>query len=248
MSCNATTCRRRRSANARPHGRPSFEPTWRCGGDRLLHRRGSDAARASHLLRAVFHPPREPPGVRRRDHLFIPNEAWMKQIARNATMEGRTSLNPARSGHEIHPVVPRHHCVRSGRTARAAGTQPEPECLCGTLGQVGQGGVLVQSDPIRRALVAAGAERLCRAFPYRAESPGEGQHPAVSSGCGPPPRGVSEVQRERMGGLDLLALDARLPSSTIRLCWQPSLSSLPLWPPEPQSFRLPQGWEHSALK
>ena len=28
--CNATVCRRRRSASARPHGRPSFGPTWRC--------------------------------------------------------------------------------------------------------------------------------------------------------------------------------------------------------------------------
>ena len=30
MFCNATRCRRRRSASARPHGRPSFGPTWRC--------------------------------------------------------------------------------------------------------------------------------------------------------------------------------------------------------------------------
>jgi putative transposase len=30
MSCSVTACRRRRSANARPHGRPSFEPIWRC--------------------------------------------------------------------------------------------------------------------------------------------------------------------------------------------------------------------------
>jgi putative transposase len=53
------------------------------------------------------------------------DEAWMKQIARNATMEDCSaprglSLSPARSRHEIHPVLPRHHCVRSGRTARAA--------------------------------------------------------------------------------------------------------------------------------
>jgi hypothetical protein len=30
MFCSVTVCRRRRSANARPRGRPSFEPTWRC--------------------------------------------------------------------------------------------------------------------------------------------------------------------------------------------------------------------------
>jgi hypothetical protein len=39
------------------------------------------------------------------------------------------------------------------------------------------------------------AERLCRAFPRRAESPGEGQCSAVSSGYRPPPRGSSEVPR-----------------------------------------------------
>ena len=48
-----------------------------------------------------------------------PDEPWMKQMARNATHGGMRraaglSLSPARSGHEIHPVVPRHHCVRSG--------------------------------------------------------------------------------------------------------------------------------------
>jgi hypothetical protein len=30
ISCTATRCRRRRSASVRPHGRPSFGPTWRC--------------------------------------------------------------------------------------------------------------------------------------------------------------------------------------------------------------------------
>src|SRR5262249_1229889 len=29
-SYNATVCRRHLSASARPHGRPSFAPTWRC--------------------------------------------------------------------------------------------------------------------------------------------------------------------------------------------------------------------------
>jgi hypothetical protein len=51
-----TVCRPRRSASARPHGRPSFGPTWRRWRDRLFHRRGADSARAGDLLRAVFHP------------------------------------------------------------------------------------------------------------------------------------------------------------------------------------------------
>jgi len=37
-------------------------------GTDFLHRRGADAAWAGDLLRAVLHPPREPPGVRCRDH------------------------------------------------------------------------------------------------------------------------------------------------------------------------------------
>jgi hypothetical protein len=127
-----------------------------------------------------------------------PDEPWMKQNRAERDhgelrcAEG-LSLPPARSGHEIHPVVPGHRCVRSDQTARAACAQPEPECLRGALGQVGQGGVLVQGDPVRRALLAAGAERIRRTFPCGAESPGEGQHPAVSSGQAAPPRGVGAV-------------------------------------------------------
>jgi hypothetical protein len=47
-----------------------------------------------------------------------PDEPWMRQIARNVTIEGmrhpaRLSLSPARSGHQIHPVIPGYYCVRS---------------------------------------------------------------------------------------------------------------------------------------
>src|SRR5260370_20791808 len=65
----------------------------------------------------------------------------------------------------------------------------------GNAGSVDQGGVLVQGNPLWRALLAAGAERLCRPFPRRAESPGEGQCSAVSSGYAPPPRGACAVPR-----------------------------------------------------
>ena len=41
----------------------------------------------------------------------------------------------------------------------------------------------------------AGAERLCRPFPCRAESPGEGQRPAVSTGDGSAARGTREMPR-----------------------------------------------------
>src|SRR5258708_2060381 len=85
--------------------------------------------------------------------------------------------------------------VRPGRAARAACLQPEPECLCGALGQVGEGGVPVQGDPLWRALAAASAERICRTFPCRAESPREGQCPAVPSECKHPPRRACSMPR-----------------------------------------------------
>src|SRR5260370_3222984 len=60
-------------------------------------------------------------------------------------------------------------------------------------GSVDQGGVLVQGNPLQRANLAAGAERLCRAFPCRAESPGEGQCSAVSSEFDPKLRGTCDM-------------------------------------------------------
>src|SRR6266481_4981538 len=56
----------------------------------------------------------------------------------------RLLLSAARSRQQVHLVLPSDHCVGPGRTARAACLQPEPECLCGALGQVGEGGVPVQ--------------------------------------------------------------------------------------------------------
>ena len=48
-----------------------------------------------------------------------PNEAWKKQIARNATMDdcgdaAGLSLSPARSRYQVYAVVPGHPCVRPG--------------------------------------------------------------------------------------------------------------------------------------
>ena len=81
-----------------------------------------------------------------------PDERWMQQIARNVTMEGCGALRDCRyllhdRDTQVHPVLPGDHRFRSSRAAHAAGVQPEPECLCGALGQVGEGGVPVQGDP-----------------------------------------------------------------------------------------------------
>jgi hypothetical protein len=82
-----------------------------------------------------------------------PDESWMQQMARNVTMQGMRCpsgppLSPARSRHQVHPVLQSDHCVRPGRAARAACPKPEPECLCGALGQVGQARVPVEGNPL----------------------------------------------------------------------------------------------------
>jgi putative transposase len=46
----------------------------------------------------------------------------------------RLPLSASRSRQQVHPVVPGDHCIRPSRTARVAGVQSEPECLCGALG------------------------------------------------------------------------------------------------------------------
>src|SRR5450830_1386851 len=52
------------------------------------------------------------------------------------------------------------------------------------MGQVGEGRVLVEDHSLWRALLAAGAERICCALPCRAESSREVQRPVVPSGHG----------------------------------------------------------------
>src|SRR6202048_2241488 len=107
-----------------------------------------------------------------------PDESWMKQIARNATMEACGVLRDCRYLlHDRDTKFTRSFraIVASGRIKPLALPAPSPNLngLCGTGGQVGQGGVLVEGDLVRRALLAAGAGRLCRPFPCRTESPGE---------------------------------------------------------------------------
>src|SRR5450759_3613852 len=50
------------------------------------------------------------------------------------------------------------------------------------MGQVGEGRVLLEDHSLWRALLAAGAERICCALPCRAESSREVQRPVVPSG------------------------------------------------------------------
>src|SRR6478672_12848874 len=110
----------------------------------------------------------------------------MKQMARNLTMEGCGILRDCRyllQDRDTKYTRSFRAMIASGQIepARAACPLSELECLCGALGQVGEGGVLVQGDPLGRVLPAAGAERIRRTLSCRAQSPGQGQRPAVAS-------------------------------------------------------------------
>ncbi len=98
-----------------------------------------------------------------------PDERWMQQIALNVTMEGCGALRDCRyllHDRDAKYTSPSERSLhQAGSSRSAARAQPEPECLCGALGQVGEGGVPVQGDPFWRALPAAGAGRICRALP-----------------------------------------------------------------------------------
>jgi putative transposase len=117
-----------------------------------------------------------------------PNEAWMKQIARNATMDDCGALRDCRYLlHDRDTKFTRSFraIIGSGRVESLALPARSPNLNAYAERWVrSEGGMPVQGDPLRRALVAAGAERLCRPFPCRAESSGEGKYPAVSSGDG----------------------------------------------------------------
>src|SRR5580704_16477109 len=92
MFFNAMLCHPRRSASARPRGRSSSEPTWRCwrGPTEVLTLRGL----VTYYVLFFIHLE-----SRRVDIAGItihPGELWMKQIARNVTMEGCGVLRDCR--------------------------------------------------------------------------------------------------------------------------------------------------------
>jgi hypothetical protein len=90
-----------------------------------------------------------------------PEERWMQQIARNATMEGCGALRDCR--YLLHDRDTKYTqsfraIIVSGRIEPLVlpAAQPEPECLRGALGQVGEGGMPVQGGSLWRALAATG--------------------------------------------------------------------------------------------
>jgi len=114
-----------------------------------------------------------------------PDEAWMLQMARNATDEtwgasGAQALRAARSGHEVLRIVSGDSRIRWNQADSVAGAQSESERLRGKMGPLGQAGVPVETDPVRRSRAATCAGRVRGALSRGTESPGQGQRSAVS--------------------------------------------------------------------
>ena len=113
-----------------------------------------------------------------------PDEAWMLQMARNATDETWGHLEHRR--YALHDRDTKF-CASFRATLASGGIRPiqlparSPNLnLRGKMGPLGQAGVPVETDPVRRSRAATCAGRVRGALSRGTESPGQGQRSAVS--------------------------------------------------------------------
>src|SRR6267143_1796091 len=123
-----------------------------------------------------------------------PDERWMKQIARNATMEDCGALRDCRYLlHDRDTKFTRSFqaILKSGRVEPLALPAHSPN-----LNAYAERWVRSVKEECLSKVILFGERSLRRALSdyvehfHGAESPGERQHPAVSSGYAPPPRGA----------------------------------------------------------
>jgi putative transposase len=166
MSCGATVCHRRQNASAQLRGRTSFGRTDFFTAEVLTLR----GLVTYYVLFFIHLESRRVAIARITVH---PNEAWMKQIARNATMEDCDALRDCRYLlHDRDTKFTRSFqaIIVSGRVQPLALPARSPNLNAYAERWVRS----VKGDPLRRALLAAGAEGIRRPFSRRAKSPGEG--------------------------------------------------------------------------
>ena len=154
------------------------------GRNRFLLRRSADLAWTGDRSCIVLYSPGksayQPGGDYR-----IADEAWMQQMARNATDENWGHI--AQRYYALHDRDTKF-CA-SFRTTLAAGgirpiqlpaRSPNLNAFAERRVRSGEAGVFVETDPIGRGIAATCAGRIRRAFSYGAKSPRQRQHPAVS--------------------------------------------------------------------
>jgi len=118
-----------------------------------------------------------------------PTEQWMKQMARNITMEGSVAVRDSR--YLLHDRDSKYTAsflaiIESAhvKTPRLPARSPKFECVFRTLGKIGEGGVFVKAHPLWRTFLTTSDEGIRCALPRRAKSSGEVQRPVVSSSRG----------------------------------------------------------------
>ena len=114
-----------------------------------------------------------------------PNEVWMKQIARNVTMDEWGFLyNCSYLIHDCDTKFTdsfRDRQIGSCRAAQASSTESEFERPCRALGKIGEGGSFVKADSILRGFVEARDRRVPGAFSCRTKSSRQRQCASVSA-------------------------------------------------------------------
>ena len=118
-----------------------------------------------------------------------PTEAWMEQMARNATDEDGGCLRPVR--YLLHDRDAKFclsfNSLLKARWRGCAQTRAsfsQPERLRRAMGPIGERGMPVQADPLRGGLAETRSDRIHCALPHRAAAPSEGKRPAVPTGRG----------------------------------------------------------------
>src|ERR1019366_186776 len=81
----------------------------------------------------------------------------------------RLSLSAARSRYQVWRIIWRHSGVGGNQTAGAAAAKSQLERAFGAVESIGEGGMLVENDFVRRGLPPARAFELRRTFPQRKE-------------------------------------------------------------------------------
>ena len=204
MSCNATVCRRHRSASARPHGQPSFGPIWRSDffTAEVLTLRGL----VTYYVLLFIH--LESRQVAIAGITVHPDELWMKQIGRNVTMEGYGILRDCR--YLLHDRDTKY--TRSFRAIIASG-QVEPLALparCPNLNAFAERWVGSVKEECLSNVVLFGERSLRRALReyvehYHAEHNHQGKGNVLLFPRDTDIRQKTPVQcRERLGGLPAL--------------------------------------------
>jgi hypothetical protein len=93
-----------------------------------------------------------------------PTEEWMQQMARNVTDPESglyiRGLFFCMTGMQVLRYVPNHANAAWCATADVTALIAEPECICRTLGSVGQRGVPRKVDPVWRRLASANSQRV----------------------------------------------------------------------------------------